>query len=80
MQPGKCTACGGTEFHHDRFRTGLAAFPLTFLNVFFGSVLAKCSVCLTCGFVVVYVDDATLAMIRGRKVGRETVDFPPVKS
>ena len=80
MQPTKCTACGGTDFNHDEFRMGLAAFPRTFFNMFFRSVLTKCSVCLTCGFVAVYVDDATLAKIRGRKVGRETVDFPQVKS
>jgi hypothetical protein len=69
MQPKKCTACGGTDFDHDRFRTGLAAFPRTFANVFFESVLAKCSVCLSCGCVAVYVDDATLEKLRARTVG-----------
>jgi hypothetical protein len=80
MQPNKCTACGGTDFDHDRFHTGLAAFPRTFFNVFFGSVLAKCSVCLTCGFVAVHVDDASLATVRARKVRGDVVDFPQVKS
>jgi hypothetical protein len=69
MQPKKCTACGGTEFDHDRFRTGLAAFPRTVANIFFGSVLAKCSVCLSCGAVAVYVDDATLEVLRARTAG-----------
>ena len=72
MQPSKCTACGGTEFDHDQFRTGLPAFPRTVRNIFVGSVLGKCSVCLSCGFVAIYVDDGTLEKLRARKSGKRT--------
>jgi hypothetical protein len=72
MQPSKCAACGGTDFNHDQYATGLAAFPRTFTNFFFEGVLAKCSVCLSCGCIAVHVDDATLEKLRARNARAKT--------
>jgi predicted nucleic-acid-binding Zn-ribbon protein len=65
MHPMKCPACASSSFHHDQWIAALGAFPRTFVNIF-RSLFARCSICLACGYVSTYIDDATLAKLRAR--------------
>jgi|GEM_PF-6297185 len=74
MPPNKCAQCGGSEFHSELLKVGFPFTPFVFtVNV--GSILSgiyvKGAVCLKCGVVVSYVEDAALKKIRSRIASRK---------
>jgi hypothetical protein len=65
MRPTQCSVCQGHDLYHTTLeadgsgvilRVGLA-----------GQVLARCSVCLTCGFIAPYLEASELDKLRAWK-------------
>jgi hypothetical protein len=70
MKQTKCLQCGGQDF----YKTVIGSFGNFFLvvkvNRFFGKRAAvRCAVCLSCGAVLLYLDENSLRKSRNRKLG-----------
>lgn len=67
MQPNKCLACGGSDFHHGPVKIGLLKWPLA-IGGHFGGCYIQAAAWMACGTVATYVDEPTLEWLR-RKAG-----------
>jgi hypothetical protein len=64
MNAASCPMCNG-----ERWYDGSMAVYVKIWLTFFRRVPVRCRVCLTCGFVAHYVDDAGLAAVM-RQMGK----------
>jgi hypothetical protein len=70
VKPRECIACGGTDLYQADAASsdGIALRPSrSFWIGPFRRVVARFSVCLSCGFVNPYIGDSDIAVIRGWK-------------
>jgi hypothetical protein len=70
MKPDRCPSCHGRELYQadGADSEGITLRPSRGFSIGpFRAVVARFSVCLSCGFVAPYIGDADIAIIRGWK-------------
>jgi hypothetical protein len=66
MRPNRCFACQGRDLYHTIMDAESKSCVVVRVGLF-GRVAAKCSVCLSCGFIVPYLDTDELDKVRAWK-------------
>lgn len=64
MQRNKCGTCGGSDLYHGRMAAQGGVMLGRAKGMSWSMVMIKCAVCVTCGGVDPYIEDAGLVKVK----------------